>query len=78
MTNENYEMEVRAALSPNLESRVVTVRCKAFSTEGVRENSVMVDRDGRVRVWDSIGKIYTVCHCLAPRAERRIRKIAGF
>lgn len=56
-------------------SKTFTVRAKAFSGQGVREHEVMVD-DGRVRVWDPVGKIYTVCHSLTASAQKRILKLA--
>lgn len=55
----------------------LTVRCKAFGGEGVRENRVAVDRDGTVRVWDSAAGHYTTCHSLGRSALARIRRAAA-
>jgi hypothetical protein len=63
--------------------RILTIRCKAFSGQGVREHRVMVDADrvdgqtvtrGRVRVWDDVAGHFTVCHSLSESAIRRIRR----
>ena len=55
--------------------KFITIRCKAFSGEGVRENKVMVDGD-TVRVWDSVAGHYTLVHALSPDSQRRIAKLA--
>jgi len=56
----------------------IEMTCRAFRGETKpRRHSLMVDTDGRVRVWDDIGNIYTVCHSLNVRDERRARKLAG-
>lgn len=54
----------------------VTVRARAFG--GVlAEHQCLVDLDEpRVRVWDRIGNIYTVCHSLSPRDTARIVRLA--
>lgn len=57
--------------------KFVTIRAKAFSHEGVRENKCMVESDGTVRVWDSVAGHYTTCHVLADSATRRARKLAN-
>ena len=59
------------------ETKEITIRCKAFSGEGVRTHRVMVDEDGTVRVWDSVAGHYTVCHSLSPRSQRRIARLAA-
>lgn len=53
---------------------IMTVRAAAFTGQGVRKHSVSVDigEHPRVRVWDSVGQIYTVCHVLSPRTQARI------
>jgi hypothetical protein len=58
---------------------IVTAKAKAFSAEGVREHDFLVELGDypRVRVWDSVGNIYTVCHSLSKSAERRILKLAA-
>ena len=62
--------------------RYLTVRCKAFSGEGVRSHQVMVEADrvegrnvirGHVRVWDDVAGHFTACHGLSHAAIRRIR-----
>ena len=53
-----------------------TMRCRAFSGEGVRENRVTVGADGIVRVWDSVAGHYTTCHSMAESAQARARKLA--
>jgi hypothetical protein len=62
--------------------RYLTVRCKAFSGEGVRSHRIMVEADkidgkhvirGDVRVWDDVAGHYTACHSLSHAAIRRIR-----
>lgn len=54
----------------------LTVRCKAFSADGVRENRVSVDSAGIVRVYDDVAGHYTVVHSLSAGAESRIRRMA--
>lgn len=53
----------------------MTVRCKAFAGQPVREHRVRVE-DGEVRVWDRVAGYYTACHSLSPRTIARIRKLA--
>jgi hypothetical protein len=63
----------------NIKTSTIEIRAKAkaFSHEGVREHSFMVDRDTEtVRVWDDVAGHFTTCHSLSPKAVRRIRKIA--
>ncbi len=66
----------------------VTIRAKAFSREGVRENRVLVEADsilwitgervrGRVLVWDSVAGYYTTCHVLCRAAKERARALAA-
>ena len=63
--------------------RFLTIRCRAFSGEGVRENRIMVSADkmrgcdvieGDVRVWDSVAGCYTSCHTLTPRTIAKVRR----
>jgi hypothetical protein len=49
----------------------MTVRCKAFSGEGVKEHRVRVD-DVSVRVLDPVSGHYTLCHSLSKAAIKRI------
>lgn len=55
----------------------ITIRAKAFSTEGVKTHTVYVDESGIVRVYDSVAGHFTACHCLTPAAILRIRRAAG-
>jgi hypothetical protein len=57
----------------------MTVRCSPWSSQGAGEHAVLVDlgTHPRVRVWDPIGKIYTVCHSLSARAQARIIRRAS-
>jgi len=56
----------------------LTIRCKAFSGEGARENRVLVEpgRNGAVLVWDSVAGHYTSCHILTIRTQAKIRSQA--
>ena len=56
----------------------LTIRCKAFSGEGARENKVLVEpgRNGAVLVWDSVAGHYTSCHSLSTRTQAKIRSQA--
>jgi hypothetical protein len=56
--------------------REITMRCKAFSGEGVRTNRLRVESDGTVAVWDSVAGHYTACHSLSDSARRRARTLA--
>ena len=57
-------------------TKVVTIRAKAFSGQGVREHECTVDADGTVRVWDSVAGHYTTCHSLSKSAQDKARKLA--
>jgi hypothetical protein len=59
------------------------MRVKAFSTEGVKKNLLLVEADrveglevtrGMIRVWDSVAGSFTSCHSLSQRAINRIRQ----
>lgn len=54
----------------------MTVKCKAFSGEGVKANKVRISPAGEVSVWDNVAGYYTTCHALSPAAIRRIKKLA--
>lgn len=60
----------------------MNVICKPFSSFARGQFSVLVELGDypRVRVWDSLGKLYTVCHSLSERSQRsiiaRARKVA--
>ena len=60
----------------NAETKV-TIRAKAFATEGVRTHKCIVSADRTVRVWDSVAGYYTSCHSLTPAAMKRARLAAG-
>jgi hypothetical protein len=53
-----------------------TIVAKAFSGEGRKKNRVRVDPNGEVRVYDSVGDIYTLCHILSPRTIARLHAAA--
>ena len=53
-----------------------TAKCRAFSCEGIRENKLALDIDGKINVWDSIAGYYTRCHILTPRTQRRLARLA--
>ena len=50
------------------------VRCKAFSSEGVRINKVRIEQDGSLLVWDTVAGHYTSCHAILPQTAQRIRR----
>ena len=63
--------------------RYLRRRVKAFSSEGVKKNLLLVEADtveglevtrGLIRVWDSVAKTFTSCHSLSQRAMNRIRQ----
>ena len=56
----------------------MTIRCKAFSGEGVRENKILVEpgKNGRVLAWDSVAGHYTACHSIAARTQAKIKSRA--
>ena len=63
--------------------RFLTVRCKAFSNEGVRRKSIHVEADivtgatvkrGAIRVWDDVAGYFTSCHALSEATQRRLRR----
>ncbi len=60
-----------------MSQKIVAIRAKAFSGEGVRTNRCTVDADGTVRVYDSAAGYYTTCHSLTSAAIRRVRRLAG-
>lgn len=63
-------------MATSTNDKVIEMRCKAFSTEGVRNNLVLVEPDGSVRVWDDVAGYYTTCHALGEASKRRARKMA--
>lgn len=56
--------------------RVVTIRARAFSGDGLRKHQCLVDTDGTVRVWDPVAGHYTACHRLSAKAKAKARKLA--
>ncbi len=45
--------------------------CKPYTLHAREEYELLVDLDEpRVRVWDHVGHIYTVCHVLSPASQR--------
>lgn len=59
------------------ETKIVTIRARAFSAEGIRTHRVMVESDGSVLVWDAVAGYYTSCHSLSASAIRRARKMTA-
>jgi hypothetical protein len=55
----------------------VTMRCRAFTGEGIRKNRIRVDADGTVRVFDAVAGYYTTCHVLGAAAQRRAKRMAA-
>jgi len=53
-----------------------TAKCRAFSCEGVKNNTLILDTDGKINVLDSVAGHYTRCHILTPRTQRRLAKLA--
>jgi hypothetical protein len=54
----------------------MTVRCKAFSGEGIKAHRVRVD-DVNVRVYDSASGHFTLCHILSRATVNKIIKRAA-
>ena len=63
--------------------RYLRMRVKAFSTEGVKNNLLLVEADtveglevtrGIIRVWDSVAGCFTSCHSISQRSINRIRQ----
>lgn len=56
----------------------MTIRCRAFSGEGVRNNKILVEpgKNGRVLAWDEVAGHYTACHRIATRTQAKIRSQA--
>ena len=47
------------------------MKCKAFSNEGTKINTITVVAGGSVLVWDSVAMAYTSCHALSASAVAR-------
>jgi hypothetical protein len=63
--------------------RYLTICCKAFSGQGVREHRILVEADrvdgngvkrGMIRVWDDVAGHFTGCHSISERTQQRIRR----
>ena len=54
--------------------RIVTIRCRAFAGDRLREHRCLVSADGTVRVWDAVAGHYTTCHSMSPQAQQRARR----
>lgn len=52
-------------------SKVITIRCKAFSTESARAYKIDVTENKEFRVFDDIAGHYTRNHALSDAAKRR-------
>lgn len=53
---------------------IITMRCKAFSYEGIRYNRISIEGHD-VRVWDDVAGHYTSCHILSIRQIARARQM---
>lgn len=54
----------------------LVARAKAFHQSGARWHRFMIETDGTVRVWDPVGRYYSIRHGMKTSAIRRIRKLA--
>ena len=73
----SFEGMGRTMLSSN--DVELTIRCKAFSGEGIRLNKVLVEpgRSGAILVWDSVAGHYTACHSIPADVKAKIRSQAS-
>lgn len=55
---------------------VFTAKCRAFSCEGIKTNTLALDADGKINVWDFFAGHYTRCHILTARTQRRLARLA--
>lgn len=60
-----------------IKTKVVTVKCKAFSGGRIAAHRCIVDADGTVRVYDDAAGYYTTCHSMSERTQARVRKLAA-
>lgn len=71
-TPRRWDMEIK-----------IKALCKPFTAFGRGRYNLLVDvsEQPRVRVWDGVGQIYTVCHALSAASQRSIvakaRKLAA-
>ena len=73
---EAYADETRCEWEIWPDDAKLTVRCKPFRHEGVRQHKLLVEGDGTVLVWDDVADHFTSCHSLGESAIKRIRKLA--
>jgi hypothetical protein len=57
--------------------KIVTMRVRAFAGEGAKSHDLLVEPDGSVLVWDTVGAHYTRCHSLTSSAQKRAIKLAA-
>lgn len=60
-----------------MKDKIVGIKARAFTGQGVRLHKVAVSEAGEVRVWDEVAGHFTLCHRLCTSAEARIRKMAA-
>lgn len=53
---------------------IITMRCRAFSYEGVRHNRISIDGHD-VRVWDEFDQQFSSGHILSARQIARARQL---
>jgi hypothetical protein len=59
------------------QTKNITARAKAFSTEGVGTYRFQIETDGTIRVYDSVAGHYTLCSSLSPSARKRLIQLAN-
>ena len=66
------------AIPGSMQTVTLSVRCLAFTGEGVRLNRIEADlADHTVSVWDSVAGHYTTHHALSARSVARILRLAS-
>ena len=57
--------------------RFTTITAAAFTGEPRRHHDVVVDANGTVRVWDSVGQLYTATHALSAAGQELARRLSA-
>ena len=72
------QLQCTMSMNNNNNNNGVTfsMRCRAFSCEGMMDNEIKVEQDGTVHVWDDIAGYFTNVHSMSKYAEKKARKIA--
>ena len=55
--------------------RFETIFAAAFTGEPRRLHDVLVSANGTVRVWDSVGQLYTAAHALSEADQEKARRL---